>query len=83
MPFSHLVSRSKLADLQAAYPSKVLAVKGTMKLLGILQGATITAETRFCQVILALRPRCAIWKYRARTLRGKTVLLHSIIVTLL
>ena len=83
MPFSHRVSRSKLDDLQATSPFKVLGVTDTVKLLGILQGATITADTRFCHVILALRARCAIWKHRARTLRGKVVLLQSIILPLL
>ena len=60
MPFSHRVSRSKLDNLRATSPIKVLGVKDTVKLLGILQGATITEEARFCHILLKLRARCAI-----------------------
>uniref|UniRef100_A0AAV1UT42 Reverse transcriptase domain-containing protein n=1 Tax=Peronospora matthiolae TaxID=2874970 RepID=A0AAV1UT42_9STRA len=70
MPFSHRASRSKLDNLRATYPFKVLGVTNTVKLLGILQGSTITADERFCHILLELRARCAIWKYKARTLRG-------------
>ena len=55
----------------------------TVKLLGIIQGATITADARFCHILLKLRSRCAIWKYRACPLRGKVMLLQSIILPLL
>ncbi|POM73524.1 Pollike protein [Phytophthora palmivora] len=83
MPFTHRVSRVKIAALRATSGFRVLGTAESVKLLGVLQGATITAETRFSQVLLKLRARCAIWKYRARTLRGKVVILRSILLPLL
>ena len=69
-------------SLRATYPFKVLGVTDTVKLLGILQGANITAYARFCHILLKLHARCAIWKFGARTLRGKLVLLQSNILPL-
>ena len=83
MPFSHRLSRSKLASLRATSPYKVLGVTNTEKLLGFLQGATITADARFCRILLKLRACYAIMKYRARTLREKVMLFQSIILPLL
>ncbi|OWZ01615.1 Pol Polyprotein [Phytophthora megakarya] len=83
MPFTHRVSPTKIRDLRASSTFKVLGTSSTVKLLGVLQGASITADIRFSQVLLALRARCAIWKYRARTLRGKVVILRSILLPLL
>ncbi|CAH0474774.1 unnamed protein product [Peronospora belbahrii] len=70
MPMSHHITRSKLEGLRETSPFKVLSVTNTVTLLGILQGATITPDMRFSWVLVKLRARCAIWKYRARTLRA-------------
>ncbi|CAI5717091.1 unnamed protein product [Peronospora destructor] len=83
MSFSHQISRSKLADLRAISPFKILGVTDTVKLLDILQSATITPDTRFRHIILQFRTRCDLWKFWARTLRGKVGLLQSIILPLL
>ncbi|GMF17593.1 unnamed protein product [Phytophthora lilii] len=83
MPFTHHVSRAKLAMLRTKSALHVLGITDTTKLLGILQGASITPRERIAAVIRKLRNRCAIWKYRARTLKGKVVLLQTIILPLL
>ncbi|KAF4135669.1 Reverse transcriptase (RNA-dependent DNA polymerase) [Phytophthora infestans] len=83
MPFSHHVSSQKLTDLRDRSNFKVLTPWESVKLLGIQQGATITSEQRFNDVLKKIRARCALWKYRARTLRGKVVILQSIILPLL
>jgi exonuclease III len=83
MPFTKDVNRLQLARLREGTDLKVLGPYDTVVLLGILQGATVTAQQRLSAVITKLRARCAIWKYRARTLRGKVVLLQSIILPLL
>ncbi|CAH0475294.1 unnamed protein product [Peronospora belbahrii] len=62
---------------------RFLSVTDTVTLLGIPQGATITPDMRFSRVLVKLRARCAFWKYRARTLRGKVVFLRSVILPLL
>ncbi|GMF65554.1 unnamed protein product [Phytophthora lilii] len=83
MPFTHHVSRAKLAMLRTTSALHVLSITDTTKLLGILQGASITPRERIAVVIRNLRNRCSIWKYRARTLKGKVVLLQTIILPLL
>ncbi|KAE8954182.1 hypothetical protein PR003_g33661, partial [Phytophthora rubi] len=83
MPFTHHVSRAKLDELRAATDLHVLGISDTAKLLGVLQGASVTDQQRLSAVVAKIRARCAIWKYRARTLRGKVVLLQSIILPLL
>ncbi|KAI9916877.1 hypothetical protein PsorP6_017828 [Peronosclerospora sorghi] len=82
MPFTHHVSQDKLSRLRSSTPLHVLDIGDSTKLLGVLQGATTTATERLNAAIAKMRVRCSIWKYRARTLRGKVVLLQSIILPL-
>ncbi|TDH73464.1 hypothetical protein CCR75_002060 [Bremia lactucae] len=75
--------RAKLDRLRLTTSLKVLTPAETVELLGVLQGASVTAKQRFSNTISKLRARSAIWKYRARTLRGKVVLLQNIILPIM
>ncbi|KAG2767198.1 hypothetical protein Pcac1_g21526 [Phytophthora cactorum] len=55
MTFSHHVSSLKLSELRDRSDFKVLTPWEMVKLLGILQGATITPEQRFNDVIKKVR----------------------------
>ncbi|KAK1928369.1 hypothetical protein P3T76_016160 [Phytophthora citrophthora] len=86
MPFTRKVSLGKLNRIRTSTDYQVLGPTdrhSPVKLLGILQGASITPVERLSAVLVKMRERCAIWKYRARTLRGKVVLLQNIILPLL
>ncbi|TDH72015.1 uncharacterized protein CCR75_000122 [Bremia lactucae] len=83
MPFTRQIDRAKLDRLRLTTSLKVLTPTETVVLLGVLQGASVTAKQRFSDTISKLRARCAIWKYRARTLRGKVVLLQNIILPIM
>ncbi|POM63644.1 Pollike protein [Phytophthora palmivora] len=60
MPFTHHALRAKITALRATPDFWLLGTAESVKLLGVLQGATITAETRFSQVLMKLRARLAI-----------------------
>ncbi|RLN96798.1 hypothetical protein BBJ28_00020081 [Nothophytophthora sp. Chile5] len=83
MPFTRFVDRQALQDLRTSSNFKVYGVSDTVKLLGVRQGAMVTTAQRLDPVLDQMRRRCAIWKYRARTLRGRVVLLRTIILPLL
>ncbi|RHY50558.1 hypothetical protein DYB26_006272 [Aphanomyces astaci] len=53
------------------------------KLLGIHFGPTLIPSERYDHLVAAVHSRCLLWRFRARTLRGKVVILRTIILPLL
>ena len=53
------------------------------RFLGISQSPTLPTRSRFDRLIPAMVERCQRWKYRARTLRGRAVILRTIVLPLL
>lgn len=56
---------------------------GSTILLGVSQSPTLTTSRRFDRLIPQLVARCLLWRYRARTLRGRAVILRTIILPIL
>ncbi|KAF1320888.1 Pol polyprotein, partial [Globisporangium splendens] len=81
MPFSRAVLASTTNTLQSL-GVRLVSSRESVKLLGVLQGATITPEARFAPILQQMRQRCVLWKYRARTLHGKVAILRSIVLPL-
>lgn len=81
MPFTTSISRTTV-DALHTLGVKIVTGAETVKLLGVLQGATITSEQRFVPVLEQMRRRCVLWRYRARTLLGRSVILQSVILPL-
>lgn len=79
LPFSRHVSNTTL-QLLTPLGVKVVGSRDSVKLLGILQGATITADDRFGPALQQMRQRCVLWKFRARTLQGRATILQHIIL---
>lgn len=80
-PFQHCA-----ADLRVRLFSARLSVvpdKGSTRLLGIAQSPTLPPFTRFDRLLPAMVARCQLWRYRARTLRGRAVILRTIVLPLL
>lgn len=59
---------------------KILSNQETTKLLGIYYGPTVTDLNRLLHIIPEIQLRCTLWKYRARTLNGRCVILQQIIL---
>ncbi|OWZ06370.1 RNA-dependent DNA polymerase [Phytophthora megakarya] len=55
---------------------------GSTKLLGISQSPTLPPSTRFDSLITKMVQRCQLWKYRGRTIRGRAVILRTIVLPL-
>ncbi|KAI9913374.1 hypothetical protein PsorP6_006099 [Peronosclerospora sorghi] len=72
-----------LRDSLANDGLEVVANEGHTKLLGILQSPTRPHSTRFDSLLPQMVARCQLWKFRGRTLRGRAVLLRSVILPLL
>nr|CCA28253.1 AlNc14C1782G13065 [Albugo laibachii Nc14] len=51
--------------------------------LGVLQHSQPSSTRRFASLMTSLQSRLALWRYRARTLRGRAILLRSIALPLL
>ncbi len=79
MPFHHLSSsfRTRIET------TGVNIVSSHCKLLGIFFGPTMSDQQRMQHLFHTFISRCTLWRYRARTLRGKVVILRSVILPLL
>ena len=62
---------------------KVLAEDEVCKWLGTTQGTTCTDHLRTASLVAKVAARCNLWRYRARTLHGRSTLAQTIILPLL
>lgn len=67
---------------QAPIPRPFM-VHDSVSFLGVLQHSTPNPAGRFASILPALQSRLALWRYRARTIRGRAILLRSIALPLL
>nr|CCA25343.1 pollike protein putative [Albugo laibachii Nc14] len=58
-------------------------VKESVRFLGVQQHSTPSSSERFASILTSFQSRLALWRFRARTLRGRAVLLRSIALPLL
>ncbi|CAH0488768.1 unnamed protein product [Peronospora farinosa] len=87
------VSKTKLLPFTACAPElrsslvelgfTVVADNASTKLLGIDQSPCLPVCRRYDRILPLLVSRCLLWRYRARTLRGRAVILRTIILPLL
>ncbi|RQM10836.1 hypothetical protein B5M09_012197 [Aphanomyces astaci] len=82
MPFATGQTQSLLPLLQP-HGVKLIQDDQHCKLLGIYFRPGGSMAHRLNHLLPAVHQRCLLWRYRARTLRGKAVLLRSIILPLI
>ncbi|KAH9138950.1 hypothetical protein LEN26_005320 [Aphanomyces euteiches] len=76
-------SDSQLPNQLATLGINIIPTNGQCKLLGIYFGPNMSAERRLDHILPTFHHRCLLWRYRARTLRGRVAILRSIILPLL
>ncbi|TDH72013.1 uncharacterized protein CCR75_000120 [Bremia lactucae] len=80
-PWSSITQPLKL-DLQQL-GVEVLESDGRVKLMGIYYGPSLSNADRLQHLLADMQTRCSLWDYRARTLRGRVVILQQIILPVL
>lgn len=80
MPFTKCDTTTRTRLETAGYV--VIQDTSSMTLLGIPQSPTLPANCRFDRLLPAMVARCQLWKYRARTIRGRAVILRTIVLPL-
>ena len=83
MPFGPslpLETHTTLLELQGP---KLLAPSDTCRWLGIRQGPALDDSYRYVGLPALILLRCTLWQYRARTIRGRVLLLRTIILPVL
>ncbi|KAG6612001.1 putative pollike protein [Phytophthora cinnamomi] len=61
----------------------VIADDGEVRVLGIYMSPSLPSSARFPRILDAMVLRCNLWRYRARTLQGRAVILRAIVLPLL
>lgn len=81
LPFQRLEATAR--DRLEAAGFEVTADEGVTILLGISQSPTLPLTHRLEPLLPKMVARCALWKYRARTLHGRAVILRTIVLPVL
>lgn len=83
MPFHSNYPDSLKTAITALQGPKFIERGQSCRWLGIQEGPSITDADRYQSLVQKVTTRCNLWKFRARTLHGRILILRSIILPLL